>query len=479
MRLYLSSLLGMATLLSIAAAPVPKIKKEPQSQIQRPMLDFTSVAKKGTPSVVSIKVKSLSQSNIWGEEEGDESDLFSDPLFQRFFGRSPRQKQPERSPQMSQASGFIVSEDGYILTNQHVVGKEGEVIVTLDDGREFNAKVVGQDPNTDIALIKIEAKDLPALTLGDSDALEVGQWVASIGNPLGLQATFTVGVVSAKGRNNLDIETIEDFIQTDAPVNRGNSGGPLLDMDGNVIGMTTAIVTSNGMGGYMGISFAIPSNMVKHVMDQIVATGSVTRGYLGLTMQAVDKDLAQAFGLSRAEGALVAEIVPDSPAAKAGLKQGDIIIKLNGNSVKNIAGLRNTIALMKPDSKVNLLVLRDGKEVTIPVQIGNFPISTPAADLPQSVEKFGFSVESLTPELSQKYNLGNDKGIVVSKVESGSAAAWAGLRQGALIMSINKQPINSIEDYNRVMSKLDKNSAVLFLVKQSGVVRFLSLKISG
>lgn len=447
---------------------------------QAPALDFTSVAKKAIPCVVSIKVKGSSTTTRTSLFDSDDSDdMFSDPFFKRFFGGVPKQQRvPDTSPAQSQGSGFIITEDGQIVTNQHVIRDSSEIIVVLNDGREFTAKVVGQDPNTDVALLKIDAKGLPFLKLVNSDDLEVGQWVAAIGNPLGLQATLTVGVVSAKGRNNLDIENIEDFIQTDAPVNRGNSGGPLLNLDGDVVGMTTAIATSNSLGGYMGISFAIPSNLVEHVREQILTTGSVSRGYIGITMQAIDNDLAQAFGLNKTDGALVSEVVAGSPGAQAGLKQGDIILTLNNNPVKSIATLRNTVALIKPDSTVNLGVLRDGKMVNLPVKIGNFPTATAAVEVTHVSGKYGFAVENLTAELAKKYGYQEEKGVVISKVEQGSPAAWAGIRPGALILAINKTAVNSLEEYNKLLGNADKNAPTLFLIKQGGAVRFLSLKIN-
>lgn len=437
---------------------------------QSAVLDFTTAARKAIPAVVSIKIKSTAK-------DEDETDLFNDAFFQKFFGIGSRSKALETPQLRSQGSGFIISEDGMIMTNQHVVRDAGEITVILEDGREFIAKVIGQDPNTDVALIKIDAKNLPSIALANSDELEVGQWVAAIGNPLGLQATLTAGIVSAKGRNNLDIETIEDFIQTDAAVNLGNSGGPLLDMDGNVIGMTTAIATQGGYSGYIGISFAIPSNLLKHIKDEILATGTVSRGYLGFTMQPVDKDLAQAFGVGKADGALIIEILKGSPADKAGLKQGDIILKLNNAPVKNIASLRNTIALTKPGTAVSLDVLRDGNPQRISAEIGTFPSTSTKASLAQSVDKYGFAVENLTDELAKKYNYTSDNGVVISKVNPGSPAAWAGLRVGSLILSVNKQDVKSIDDYDRILTAAEKGKPVLFLIQQGNTKRFLSLSI--
>lgn len=479
MRPIQRTITAATLIIAAAASPFAAPLSAAAPAMHTPALDFTKVAKIAIPTVVSIKVKgTASRSNLFDSEEGDINDVFSDPFFRRFFGGvNPRQSRPENAPSQSQGSGFIVSEDGQILTNQHVIKDASEIVVVLNDGREYTAKVIGEDPNTDVALIKIDAKNLPFLNLADSDELEVGQWVAAIGNPLGLQATLTVGVVSAKGRNNLDIENIEDFIQTDAPVNRGNSGGPLLNLDGEVVGMTTAIVTNNGFGGYMGISFAIPSNLIKHVLDQIVTTGSVSRGYVGITMQSIDKDLAQAFGMNKTDGALVAEVVAGSPAEKAGIKQGDIIVNFNNSAVKSIATLRNSVALLKPGSQATVGILRDGKMISLNVQIGNFPSTTASVEVSQIAGKYGFAVENITPELAKKYGFQDEKGVVISKVDAGSPAAWAGIRPGALILAVNKTAVNNLEDYNRILSAADKKAPTLFLIKQGGAVRFLSLKV--
>lgn len=453
--------------MSIYAAPAFAASPKESKVI---VADFRGVAKKALPAVVSIQVKSLRSNG-----SGDDADLLNDALFKRFFGRIPRSQQSEQVPQESQGSGFIVSADGSILTNQHLVREAKEIVVILNDGREFPAKVIGQDPNTDIAVIKIDAKDLPYLTIGNSDDLEVGQWVVAIGTPLGLQASLTVGVVSAKGRNNLDIENVEDFIQTDVPVNQGNSGGPLLDLDGSVVGMNTAIVTQNGSGGYMGISFSIPSNMIRHVYDEIIATGKVSRGYIGIYMQQMDRDLAQAFGLKSNDGALVAEVKPDSPAAKAGLKQGDVILKVNDQKVVNVAILRNLVALTKPNSTINLEVLRDKKSIPIIVKVDNFPVETPEAE--QVAGKYGFAVGALTVELAEKFGYKDDKGVVITKVESTSPIALAGVRAGALILAINRQQVNTLDDYHRLLASADKDAPVLLLIKQGKAVRYFSIRI--
>lgn len=431
---------------------------------------FTEVAKKSIPAVVSIKVKAATRKVGQNQTPSDEE------IWQYFFG-VPRQSTPQTpTPEVGQASGFIISPDGYVLTNSHVVKDADEIIVSTSDDKEYKGKVVGQDPQTDLAVVKIDGQNLPFLKLGNSDELEIAQPVMAIGAPLGLQASVTVGVVSAKGRNGLDILKFEDFIQTDAAINRGNSGGPLINEEGEVVGINTAIVSSNAGGGYMGIGFAIPSNIAQHIMEQLISTGDVTRGFMGVTLQQVDADLATAFGQEKAEGALVSDVAKGSPADKAGLKQGDIITKYNNQKAANITALRNAIALMKPGTKVNLTVLRGGKFITIPIEIGSFP--TAQTFVASRENKLGFEVETLSPEIARNLGLVNEQGVVISKVEQGSPAAWAGIRKGTLLIAINHKRVLSIEDVNDALSKAEVGKPVLLLVKQGEATRFVSLKVN-
>lgn len=439
-------------------------------------LDFTRVAEEAIPTVASIKVKGsvkqkMSSFNPWGMQDDDTNDFFK-----RFFVIPPGHE--TETPIEGQASGFLVSPDGLLLTNSHVVKDAKEITVILTDGREFTAQVIGQDPNTDIALIKIDGNNLPYLTLGNSDNLKPGQWAIAIGNPLGLQATLTVGVISATGRNNLDITRIEDFIQTDAAINRGNSGGPLLNLAGEVVGMNTAIVSNMGTGGYMGIGFAIPSNMLKHVMDELESSGQVSRGFLGITMQQMDSNLAKAFNLEKSEGALVADVSKDSPAEKAGIKQGDIILKYNNQAVNNIATLRNAIALMKPGTNINLVVMRDGKSMNIPLAVGTFPTEVEQKTIEAKENRFGFNVQSLTPEMAKSLGYGDEKGVIISKINSNSPAAWAGLKKGTLIVAVNQNKIATVDEFNKAVDNLPKGAPLLLLVKQDGAVRFVSLQVN-
>lgn len=448
------------------------------------MVDFRSVAKEGIPAVVSIRVNSPVGNGLTVESflHDDRFEAFGDPFFDRFFGFPfPKSKMPQaKQPQiMGQASGFIISADGYILTNSHVVKDASEIIVTLLNGTEYTAKIVGQDPNTDVALIKIEQNDLPFLRLGDSNHLEVGEWVIAIGNPLGLQASLTAGVVSAVGRNNLELARVEDFIQTDAAINQGNSGGPLLDLTGKVIGINTAIVTNKGGGGYIGIGFAIPSNIVSNILEQLKTKGSVTRGFLGVSLQKIDGDIASAFGLSKPEGSLIAEVAKNSPAEQAGLKQGDIITTYNNLPMKDNATLRNTIALAAPGQEVKIGLLREGKPLFVDVKVGELPSNSVASKAPAegqigvTVNKLGVSVGTLPPGTAS----GTD-GVLITQVDSNSPAAWVGLRKGGIILAVNQKKVTTPEEFDKAVAETDASKPLLMLIKQGETVRYISLKVS-
>ncbi len=440
--------------------------------------DFTSVAKKAIPAVVSVKVEMKrpeTPQNLFRSPFGNqENDPFGEEFWGRFFNIPRNQRHQEPTPSFGQGSGFIVTEDGYILTNNHIVEKADKVLVKLKSGKEYTARVIGTDPNTDVAVIKIDAKNLPHLPLGDSSKLEVGQWVAAIGNPLGLQATLTVGVVGAIDRNNLGLTQVEDFIQTDAAINRGNSGGPLLNMDGEAVGINTAIATHTG--GYMGIGFAIPINLAAQVMEQLIQTGSFTRGYLGVVMQQMDPDLADAFGLEESKGALISEVAKDSPAEKAGLKRGDIILKFNDRPVDNISVVRNAVAMMKPDDEIHLEVKRGNEILHLKVRVGTHPLSSQATST-ASAERLGLKVTELTPEIAQNFNYIDEKGVVVSDVEAGSVAQMAGIKKGSLILSVNQQEVTTPQSFYSAVEQTPTGKPVLLLIKQGPITQYLSLKI--
>lgn len=445
---------------------------------QRPA-NFTDVAKKSIPAVVSIKVKMKQRDRGLSERDRDSDDpfdYFQDELFRQFFGRSRRERgqpPPERR-HIGQASGFIVRNDGYILTNGHVVKDAEEIEIILNDGREFEGELIGSDPHTDIAVVKIPAENLPYIPLGNSDDLEVGQWVIAIGTPLGLRATVTAGVVSAKGRNNLELARIEDFIQTDAAINRGNSGGPLLTLDGSAVGMNTAIVTEWESGGSMGIGFAIPSNLAKHIMEQLITTGSVTRGFMGVTLQKITQDLAQAFHLERVEGALIDDVRPGSPADEAGIQQGDVILAYDRRTVTDIAALRNAISMMKPGTQVNLAIFRNGRTLTIPFTVGSYPEDEDQGEKNQ----LGVRVKALTPEIAKLIGYEEEtQGVVVTSVEPGSSAEWAGIKKGILIVAVNRKPVASSAEFYRFLNEAEQGEPILLLVKLGDTMHFVSIKV--
>jgi serine protease Do len=449
-------------------------------ELKETATDFTGVAKKAIPAVVSIKVKESSkQSSGWDEEMSDDSsdDLGGGGrLWKKFFGLPFSENSPQRE---GQASGFLVSADGYIITNGHVVRNTQTISVHLNDGREMSAKVIGLDENTDIALIKIEGKGFPFLKLGDSDKIEIGQWVVAIGTPLGLEASLTAGVVSAKGRNNLDLARVEDFIQTDAALYHGNSGGPLLNLSADVIGINTAIASR--MGGYIGIGFAIPSNIAKNVMDQLMSKGSVSRGFIGVLLQEIDTDLAAALELPKAEGVIIAQVSKDSPAEKAGIRQGDIITSYNGNHIINAASLRTVIAMMAPGTTLKLAIIRDGKPQTISLVVGEFaspePLTTQKEE-PSHHQKLGISVAEITPEISKKLKLDGEKGVVVALADTSGIGYAAGIRKGIVILAVNRQKIQSVDEFQKAVKDAENtNRPLLLLIKAGDTVQFVSIKL--
>ncbi len=434
---------------------------------------FTSVAKKASPAVVFIKVEinPADNDNVGFQEGQGPYSPFNDDFLQRFFGFQGKPQQPQ--PQIGQGSGFIISADGYVMTNAHVVKGADKIEVTLNDGEVKTATLIGADPHTDLAVIKIEGKDFPFLKLGDSETLEVGEWVIAIGSPFQLQASLTVGVVSAKGRQGLNISDLEDFIQTDAAINPGNSGGPLLDLDGNVIGINTAIVSRSG--GYMGIGFAIPSNMALNVMDQIIKKGSVTRGFLGVSLQPVDKDIAAGFNLAKAEGVLISGVEKGSPAEKAGLQQGDIVLEYDDKPIKSLQSFRYDISMMNPGNTVKLKINRKGKVMMIPVTLTSAAEAASPAVISQ---KLGIEVENMNADLTRQlgYTAGED-GVVITKVKPGSPAAMAGIRPGFLIQAINHKKISNTSDYETALNDSSQNKRVLLLVRHGKMTRFYSIRI--
>jgi serine protease Do len=456
-----------------------KTEEDDIALLDRTAKAFAAVVKKAVPAVVSVQVeKTVEKGPSSFHNFQDPSDFFNDPFFERFFGPGfqPRQRGPRKFRQMGQGSGFIIGKDGYILTNNHVVGDADVINVKLGDGREFKAKVVGADAQSDVAVIKIEGEDLPVLSLGDSDSLGVGEWVIALGNPFGLQQTVTVGVVSAKGRSRIGINDYEDFIQTDAAINPGNSGGPLVNIHGEAVGMSTAIFSRSG--GYMGIGFAIPINMARTIKDQLIKTGEVTRGWLGVVIQDIDEDLAASFGLKQIEGALVAEVSPDSPAEKAGLKQGDIILTLNGQKIADVGELRNKIALMSPGTTVELGILREKEKKTIRVEIGNQPKGgwVAAGQQGKVLDALGLVVQELTPELAEQFGYQTQEGVLVSEVQQDSLADHAGIKPGNLIEEVDRQRVRNIREFTDALSMSEQTKRVLLRLRDGEISRYLVLR---
>lgn len=442
---------------------------------------FTSVVKKAGPAVVHVGVEKTATSSAMPQFPFD---LFNDPFFERFFGpqfRHPDMPQGRGKPrsfrQQAAGSGFIISSDGYILTNNHVVDGAETITVRLADEREFKAKVVGADPQTDVAMIKIEGSRLPVLPLGDSDALEVGEWVIAIGSPFQLNQTVTVGVVSAKGRNRMGITDYENFIQTDAAINPGNSGGPLLNIRGEAVGMNTAIFSRSG--GYMGIGFSIPINMAKNIEKQLRTTGKVTRGWLGVVIQDVSEELAKQFGSKDKRGALISEVSTDSPAQRSGLLQGDILIAIDGRTITNVADLRNRIAETPPNTVVALRILRNGQEKDMKVTIGEQPKDLGVqvgAGGGTSLDSMGLSLQDLTDALANQFGYEKNQGVLIVNVEPGSIAAQARLAGGQLIEEVNRTRVRNVKELEQVLARTPGAKQTLLRVRAGGHSRYVVLQ---
>ncbi|MGA9393376.1 MAG: DegQ family serine endoprotease [Candidatus Sulfotelmatobacter sp.] len=433
---------------------------------QADSMGFASVLKPVLPAVVSITSTRVVKT--------PQNQFFNDPFFQQFFGgQMPRQPQEQREKGLG--SGVIISPDGYILTNNHVVDKGTDIKLMLADKRQFPGKVIGTDPKTDVAVVKIDATGLPTIPLGDSSKLQVGDYAFAIGNPFGVGETATMGIISATGRNGLSIEDYEDFIQTDAAINPGNSGGALLNARGELIGVNTAILS--GGGGNQGIGFAIPINMAKYVMDQILKHGKVVRGYIGVGLQEVTPELAKAFNVPPEKGALVGNVDPAGAGAKAGLQRGDVITELNGQPIDGPNDLRLKIGTMTPGTTVHLKVNRGGQYRDVSLTLGEAPAgkgvgNTAGGEVENSTMR-GVQVDELTDAVRQQLGLKSDaQGVVITDVSQGSPAADSGLQRGDVIEQVNRQPVNSVADYQRLVGEAGKKPVIL-LVNRGGNTTFL------
>ncbi len=425
---------------------------------------FVEVAKKVKPSVVYIRSE---KTVTVSPGEGMGEDFFKGTPFEDFFKRGAP---PTKQRQIGEGSGVIVDPAGYILTNYHVVGGADKLTVHLYDGRELTGTVRGTDPKTDLAVIHVEAKDLPVAALGDSDKLQVGEWAIAIGAPFGLEETVTVGVISAKGRTGLGTGTYEEFLQTDASINPGNSGGPLVTIEAEVIGVNAMIIQPG-----QGIGFAIPINLAKTIMTQLIKEGKVVRPWVGIGLQDLTPELMTAFNLKEKEGALISQVLPESPAEKAGLKTGDIVVELDGKKIKNGQDVVREVLKRQVGQKIQLVVMREGKRVEVSVTTAQMPAETERKGAQPPKEWFGLKVSPVTPDVAKELGLPKAEGVVVEGVEPGSAAQQTGLRKGDVILEVNRQKIRDEKDYRNAMEKIKADQSALLLVNRGGSTFFMTL----
>jgi serine protease Do len=449
---------GISTAIAAKSAPVRMIPE-----------NFSALAKDVSPAVVHIRVEKTIKGAGVVPRQFEHHPFQGDDRFKEYFDEFFGGKNPHDLKQKGLGTGFVVDKDGYIVTNNHVVQDANQIKVVLKDKREFDAEIIGRDPQTDLALIKIDApKDLPAAQLGNSSKLQVGEWVAAIGSPFGLEQTVTAGIVSAKGRV-IGSGPYDDFIQTDASINPGNSGGPLINMSGEVVGINTAIIAQG-----QGIGFAIPIDLATGIIKQLKADGEVTRGWLGITIQDLKADLAEYYGAKDQAGVLVASVVPGDPADEAGIKPHDIIIDINGEKVTTSRDLTARSANLTVGEKASVTVLRDGKNKTLTVKVGKRPVRLADAGTPQHEKEteYGFQVADLTPEMARRFNMFDDKGVVVVGVNTDSKADKAGIQKGDLILEVNRQDVDSVGEFKKLIQSNRGVDGIDLLVKrmQAGYV---------
>lgn len=433
---------------------------------------FADLAEKLKPAVVNISTTKTVRTGRGGQRTpfgGSQFDRYfwGDDFFEKFFGDVPRKEFKQRSL----GSGFIISPDGYIFTNNHVVEQSDKILVKLSTGREYEAKIIGKDSKTDLALIKIKSgESLPVVDIGDSEKLRVGEWVIAIGNPFGLEQTVTAGIVSAKGRV-IGAGPYDNFIQTDASINPGNSGGPLFNMEGKVIGINTAIVAQG-----QGIGFAIPINMAKVILPDLKTKGKVTRGWLGVSVQDVTEDIAKNLKLKDLNGALISDVFKGDPAERAGLRTGDIIIEVNAKKIKDSHELLIMIATFHVGDKIEIKVLRDGQEKIFQIIVAERKGQPEVASSAESMENFGMTVQDITPEIAQYLGIASKNGVIVVDVKDGSPADEKGIQPQDVILQVNKVKISSVKDFTREISKKSAKNNILFLIKRGKATFFVSLR---
>jgi len=440
-------------------------------------------------AVVHIKVEKIMR-NPDGSTFNNPRDLYNDEFFRRFFPelQPPNNQKPKKREnpnrefrQKGMGSGSIIDAKGYILTNHHVVGEADEILVVLYNGDESKAKLVGTDPESDIAVIKIEGNNLPVLPMGDSDKILVGEDVIAVGNPFGLIQTVTYGIVSAKGRSNVGINEYENFIQTDAAINPGNSGGPLVSLRGEIVGVNSAIFSQSG--GYQGIGFAVPINMVRKIMRDLIDKGIVSRGWLGVGIQDVSHDLAKAFKLKNTKGSLITGVMENTPARKAGLRKGDVIIKINEKQIQNSNHLRNEIANAGAFADIEMELIRDGKPILLKLKLDERPNKTGGIKslsklnkTIEMVEFLGMIVGDLTEEKAKQLGIKPDIGVVINKVKSGSPAAKTGLLKGMIIQEAERQVVSNLETFKKIINNIDPKKGILLLIRTSNGSRYIFLQ---
>ncbi|TAL12515.1 MAG: DegQ family serine endoprotease [Nitrospirae bacterium] len=460
-----------ATYSDAAGAATPVVASPAVPAVQGAAPGFTEVARAVTPAVVNITSRAA---RGHGRGQHDPEEFFGSP----FGPFGPQGPMPPREPRGGgMGSGVIVSPDGHIITNNHVVEGANELTVTLPDKREFKGRIIGTDPKTDLAVVKVDASGLPFVRWGDASKLQVGEYVLAIGNPFGLNSTVTLGIVSALGRGRMGITQYEDFIQTDAAINPGNSGGALVNTAGELVGINTAIISQTG--GSAGVGFAVPATMARPILESLVSTGKVVRGYLGVAIQDLTPDLAKSFGLKQAKGALVSSIAEDSPAERAGLKQGDVITAYQGKPIEEPAALQREVTRTPVGTKAVLKVIREGRDMDLTVTVGEQSERARVAGAGPAMENAlaGLEVQSLNQQMARELGIaGKASGVVVVGVEPGSLAERAGLAQGDVIREVNRQPVKSVKDYEKVAGNLKKDEPALLLINRRGASLFITIK---
>lgn len=434
--------------------------------------DFTALVERNGPAVVNVQASGTAKQQDQDADDAQQEEM--PDILRRFFGPMPRS--PQQGPRQSLGSGFIISNDGYVLTNNHVVAGAAQVTVRLSDRREVDAKVIGTDPQTDIALLKVDASGLPTVSVGDSNRLKPGQWVVALGSPFGFDHSVTHGIVSAIGRGfGAQDQQYIPFIQTDVPINPGNSGGPLFNLDGQVVGINSQIFSNTG--GYMGVSFAIPIDVAMNTVAQLKSHGRVTRGMIGVQIQNVDRALSQSLGLPRVGGALVNNITAGSAAEKAGVRVGDVILAFNGTDIVRSSDLPPIVGLTAPGTRAELTVFRDGKTLTLPVVVGELPADKAQAaargDAAASTNPLGLAVDDLTAEQRQQLNLKPGEGVVVTRV--GGAARRAALQPGDVILMVGRSAVKTAAEFNAMVKNVKPGESVMLLVRRDDLTSFIAV----